>query len=127
MFHYKNKKRREVYRVYWYENDKHHSKAISPDLQATKEWMSRLADRLYAQKNNGSLMRNHLFNDFCKEYIDKYSKIIKQKRTQQKDISVVERFKKLCHEVVYTHQFTDNALNFYILARNKRQISKKVL
>jgi hypothetical protein len=40
MFHYK--KRGEVYRVYWYENGKHHSKAISPDLQATKEWMSRL-------------------------------------------------------------------------------------
>jgi hypothetical protein len=116
------RKRGKIYYCYWYENGRHHSKAISPNLSTTKEWIAGLHNRLYARKN-GVIIRNFLFSDFCREYIEKHSKATKRERTQKKDVYVIASFIKKCPSIAYTSQFDDKALAEYISIRKKDDIS----
>jgi integrase len=114
MFH--RKKRGNIWYLYWRENGKQKSRAVSPDLQAVKQFELELANRLYAKKN-GLLINNVSFDEFCKEYIALYSKPNKRPRSIEKDIFIIRTFKKYCPEIKYVKNFDDNALNSYKVKR----------
>ena len=65
-------KRNKIYYVFWYENKKHHCKAISPSYKEAEQWSANLTLRLYARKN-GMPVRFFPFKDFVQEYIKEYN------------------------------------------------------
>ena len=86
------KKRNKIYHVFWYEQGKHHSKAIGPSLKDAETWAANLTLRLYSKKN-GLPIRYYPFNDFLKEYAEEYIKF-KSKRTQERDITTLKHKKE---------------------------------
>ncbi|MDR0676827.1 MAG: hypothetical protein LBF97_07315 [Elusimicrobiota bacterium] len=58
------KKRGNIWYVYWRENGKEIGRAISPDLQAAKEFQRELDNRLYAKKN-GLFYNNYSFAELA--------------------------------------------------------------
>jgi hypothetical protein len=78
-------KRGNIWYVYWLQNGKRHSKAISPDLAATKEWANRKLAELYARKN-GLPIKDFSLDSFYEEYLRGTKKA---DRTRLKDGSVL--------------------------------------
>ncbi|MDR3243864.1 MAG: site-specific integrase [Elusimicrobiota bacterium] len=113
-------KRNKIYYVYWYQNGKHRSRAISPDLLATKEWASRKHAEIYSRKN-GLLIKDYPFNDFYEEYLKNTNKA---PRTRMKDKRVFRRFKEIFPEVVFVAQFDNRTLQKYIIQREKDGMSE---
>lgn len=111
------KKRNKIYHVFWYEQGKHHSKAIGPSLKDAETWAANLTLRLYSKKN-GLPIRYYPFNDFLKEYAEEYIKF-KSKRTQERDIETIRRFTKLFPTIQYVKDFNDLALKEFIKIRLK--------
>ncbi|MDR0677015.1 MAG: site-specific integrase, partial [Elusimicrobiota bacterium] len=108
MFH--RRKRGNIWYVYWQENGKQKAKAVSIDLQATKQFEIELAKRLYAKKN-GLFYGNHRFDELCNDYIKNFSKINKKPRTIKKDEYVIKYFKKICKDIKYCKDFNIESIN----------------
>ncbi len=111
------KKRNKIYHVFWYENKKHHSKAIGPSLKDAETWAANLTLRLYSKKN-GLPIRYYPFNDFLKEYAEEYIKF-KSRRTQERDIDTIRLFTKLFPTIQYVKDFNDLVLKEFIKIRIK--------
>ena len=111
------KKRNKIYHVYWYEQGKHHSKAISPSLKDAEQWSANLTLRLYSKKN-GMPIRFYPFNDFVREYANEYIKF-KSKRTQERDLETIKLFIKLFPNIEYVKDFNDIVLKEFIKIRQK--------
>ena len=109
------KKRNKIYYVYWYEQGKHHSKAISPSAKDAEKWAANLTLRLYRQKN-GIPVRFYPFSEFVKEYIEEYT-LYKKPRTQLRDKSVLKTFIKMFPDIEYVKDFDDLILKQYISRR----------
>lgn len=110
------KKRGNIYYVYWYENKKHHSKAISPiEKDAIKE-SAKITLRIYSKKN-GTTISNYPFLDFVQEYIDEYVNF-KRLRTRQRDRITIKTFLTLCPEIQTVSSFDELSLKNYQKRRN---------
>lgn len=108
-------KRNKIYYVFWYENHKHHCKAISPSYKEAEQWSANLTLRLYA-KRNGMAVRFYPFKDFIQEYIKEYTNF-KATRTQKRDYITITNFVKLFPNIEYVKDFNDLALKKYIQLR----------
>lgn len=119
------KKRNKIYHVFWYEQGKHHSKAIGPSLKDAETWAANLTLRLYSKKN-GLPIRYYPFNDFLKEYAEEYIKF-KSKRTQERDITTLKHLLRLFKDFKYVSEFNELALKQYILYRTQEGASKATI
>lgn len=113
-------KRNKIYYVFWYENHKHHCKAISPSYKEAEQWSANLTLRLYARKN-GLPLRHYPFNTFIKEYIEEYVKY-KRPRTQERDMDTIKLLLKLFPNIEYVTDFNDQTLKEFI---KKRKLNNK--
>lgn len=118
-------KRNKIYYVFWYENHKHHCKAISPSYKEAEQWSANLTLRLYARKN-GMPVRFFPFKDFVEEYIKEYTNF-KAPRTQKKDLSILNNFFRLLPNIEYTTDFNELILKQYISLRLKENVSKATI
>lgn len=105
-------KRNKIYYVFWYENKKHHCKAISPSLKETEQWCANLTLRLYS-KRNGMPVRFYPFKDFVEEYIKEYVRF-KMPRTQHRDFTTINNLFRLFPNIEYVKDFNDLLLKQYI-------------
>ena len=112
------KKRNKIYYVYWYEQGKHHSKAISPSAKDAEKWAANLTLRLYRPKN-GIPVRFYPFSEFVKEYIEEYT-LYKKPRTQLRDKAVLKTFIKMFLDIEYVKDFDDLILKQYIAKKRKK-------
>jgi integrase len=117
------KKRGEIYHVFWYERKRgekkgrHRSKGVSPLYEVAKVWAANKAAYLYAKKNNLPIT-NYPFLDFCDDYLEEITSN-KRERTQSKDNTILDHFKRLCPYITLAEQFTDEALKSYIKGRKE--------
>lgn len=118
-------KRNKIYYVFWYENKKHHCKAISPSYREAEKWASMLTLRLYSRKN-GMPVRFFPFKDFVQEYIKEYTNF-KAPRTQKKDLSILNNFFRLLPNIEYTSDFNELILKQYISLRLKENKAKATI
>ena len=116
------KKRNKIYYVYWYEQGKHHSKAISPLLKDAETWSANLVLRLYSKKN-GLPIRFYPFKDFVKEYINEYVRY-KMTRTQERDLTTIKHLLRMFPNLEYVKDFNELILKQYISNRLKNGTSK---
>ncbi|MCP4481465.1 MAG: site-specific integrase [bacterium] len=123
MFYRKKRGKKGVWHVYWREDGKQRSKAVSTDLQVVKKFEIALAVRLQAQKS-GMVIDNVSFEDFCNEYIDNYSKLHKRPRTVKQDLVKINNFKKYCPEVRFVKQFNEDSLNDFKIRRKNDGIKE---
>lgn len=108
-------KRNKIYYVFWYENHKHHCKAISPSYKEAEQWSANLTLRLYARKN-GMPVRFYPFKDFVQEYIKEYTNF-KAKKTQKRDFITIKNFVSAFPNIEYVKDFNDLSLKRYIQIR----------
>ena len=118
-------KRNKIYYVFWYENHKHHCKAISPSYKEAEQWSANLTLRLYARKN-GTPVRFYPFKDFVQEYIKEYINF-KAPRTQTRDYSTLNVFFRLFPKIEYVKDFNELILKQYIQIRTKEGKSKNTI
>ncbi|MCP4482258.1 MAG: site-specific integrase [bacterium] len=116
MFHRKKRGKQGVYYVYWRENGRQRSKAVSSNLQTVKIFEKQLTERLYAKKN-GLTFNNFSFDELCEEYMEYYSKPNKKPRSIVLDKSTIRNFQNLCPEVRKVRHFNDMSVNTYKMRR----------
>lgn len=115
-------KRNKIYYVFWYENKKHHCKAISPSYKEAEQWSANLTLRLYARKN-GMPVHFYPFKDFVEEYIKEYINF-KSPRTQQRDYTTLHHLFKLFPNIEYVKDFNELLLKQYIQKRLQNGTAK---
>ncbi|MCP4481361.1 MAG: site-specific integrase [bacterium] len=125
MFYRKKRGKKDIWHVYWREDGKQRSKAVSTDLQVVKKFELMLANRLDAKKN-GMLINNISFDELCDEYIESYSKSNKRKRSIIRDEITLKTFKKNCPEIRFVKQFNGVTLNNFKILR-KKQVSEATI
>lgn len=118
-------KRNKIYYVFWYEQGKHHCKAISPSLKEAEQWSANLTLRLYSRKN-GMPVRFYPFKDFVQEYIKEYVNF-KAPRTQNRDYATLNVFFKLFPNIKYVKDFNELVLKQYIQIRTKAGKAKNTI
>lgn len=118
-------KRNKIYYVFWYEQGKHHCKAISPSYKEAEQWSANLTLRLYSKKN-GMPIRYYPFKDFVKEYINEYVKF-KAPRTQHRDNTTLNTLFRLFPDIQYVKDFDDLLLKRYIQSRLQAGSSKATI
>lgn len=110
-------KRNKIYYVFWYENKKHHCKAISPLYKDAEKWSANLTLRLYSKKN-GMPVSFYPFKDFVEEYIKEYINF-KAPRTQDRDYTTLHHLFRLFPNIEYVKDFNELILKQYISLRLK--------
>lgn len=118
-------KRNKIYYVFWYENKKHHCKAISPSYKEAEQWSANLTLRLYSKKN-GMPVRFYPFKDFVNEYIKEYIDF-KAPRTQHRDYTTLHTLFRLFPNIEYVKDFNELLLKQYISLRIKEGNSKATI
>lgn len=118
-------KRNKIYYVFWYENHKHHCKAISPSYKEAEQWSANLTLRLYSQKN-GMPVRFYPFKDFIQEYITEYINF-KSPHTQERDFTTLHHLFRLFPNIEYVTDFNELILKQYISIRIKEGSSKATI
>lgn len=118
-------KRNKIYYVFWYEQGKHHCKAISPLYKDAEKWSANLTLRLYSQRN-GMPVRFYPFKDFVQEYIKEYVNF-KAPRTKLRDFTTLNTLFRHFPSIEYVKDFDELLLRQYISIRTKEGSSKATI
>ena len=84
MFYHRKMCKQQIYYVYWREDGKQRSKAVSTNFEDVKKFKRMLMNRLHAKKN-GLTINNISFEELCDEYVESYSKANKRNRSIVRD------------------------------------------
>jgi integrase len=116
------KKRGEMWYVYWKENGKLKAKAVSRDLQATKEFQITLENQIFAKKHNITIKNVKLSVAF-EEYIT-FKKAKSAKRTTLREICCYRQFQEWNkNKIKYIQDLNSNIINEYKLFRQNQNKS----
>jgi len=123
MFHHRRRGKKGMYHVYWREDNRQRTKAVSTDIQVVREFERRLASRLH-RKQSGLIIKDVSFREFCDEYINIYSFANKRPSSVNRDLRTITLFKNRFPYIKKVEQYDINIVEQYKAHRLKEGVKE---